>query len=292
MAFKHILIAVPTMAGLMRARTTTTLVVLMRQLTRAGITAEYLNVDSSDIVYARNYFAREMLRVESLDGLLFVDSDMQFRPQLVQRMLNLGADVVGTAYPKRALNLNRYSRVVAAAGSFSPEAKAKALADVYNFTVVPSWTEPMPKQMQVVGGFAKMAAAGMGCTLISRAALQAMIDGKVVEQRKDIIDGDEQLCWGFFDTIKVGEITLSEDFSFCYRWTRMLGRDLWVNIDETVAHLGDFSHEARYIDRLAKIEPQEAVADPDAPKAPDSTGIDLEAGLVEIDADLIGTQPP
>ena len=58
--------------------------------------------------------------------------------------------------------------------------------------------------MQVVAGFAKMAAAGMGCTLISRAALQAMIDGKVVERRKDIIDGDEQLAWGFFDCIKVG----------------------------------------------------------------------------------------
>jgi hypothetical protein len=146
--------------------------------------------------------------------------------------------------------------------------------------------------MHVVAGFAKMAAAGMGCTLISRTALLAMIDAKVVEQRKDIIDGDEQLCWGFFDCIKVGDVTLSEDFSFCYRWTRLLGRDLWVNIDETVAHLGDFSHEARYIDRLAKIEPQEAVPKPDAPKAPDSTGVDLEAGLVEIDADLIGTQPP
>ena len=46
------------MAGLMKAKTTTALVLLMRQLTRAGIMAEYLNIDSSDIVYARNFFAR------------------------------------------------------------------------------------------------------------------------------------------------------------------------------------------------------------------------------------------
>ena len=109
-AFKHILIAVPTMAGLMKARTTTTLVLLMRQLTRAGVAAEYLNVNSSDIVYARNFFAREMLRHEELDGLLFVDSDMQFRPALVRKMINLGADIMATAYPKRALDMDRYSR--------------------------------------------------------------------------------------------------------------------------------------------------------------------------------------
>jgi hypothetical protein len=291
-AFKHILIAVPTMAGLMKAKTATTLVMLMRQLTRAGIMAEYLNIDSSDIVYARNFFAREMLRIEALDGLLFVDSDMHFRPALVRRMLSLGADVVATAYPKRTLDLNQFARATAAAGGFSPQAKAQALANTYNFTCVPSWDMPRPKQMQVAGGFAKMAAAGMGCTLISRAALQAMIDGKVVEQRKDIIDGDQQLSWGFFDCVKVGDVTLSEDFSFCYRWTRLLGRDLWVNIDETVAHLGDFSHEARYIDRMAKLEPETGAAQVAAQRAPDSTGVDIDADLISIDADLIVDAQP
>jgi len=291
-AFKHILIAVPTMAGLMKTRTTTTLVLLMRQLTRAGIEAEYLNVDSSDIVYARNFFAREMLRHEELDGLLFVDSDMSFRPALVRKMMALGADVVGTAYPKRALDMNRYSRAMAAAGGFSAEAKARVLANAYNFTCVPSWTEAQPKQMQIVAGFTKMAAAGMGCTLISRAALQAMIDGKVVEQRKDIIDGDEQLSWGFFDCLKVDELTLSEDFSFCYRWTRLLGRDLWVNVDETVTHLGDFPHEARYIDRLAKMPSDDSAAQPPAARAPDSTGVEVNADVITLDADLVaGAQP-
>src|SRR5580692_1818286 len=146
MAMKHILIAVPTMAGLMKSKTATTLILLMRQLTRAGIMAEYLNVDSSDIVYARNLFAREMLRLEALDGLLFVDSDMHFRPALVRKMLSLGADVVATAYPKRALDMNQYARAMAAAGGFSPEAKARALANTYHFTCVPSWTAPRPKR--------------------------------------------------------------------------------------------------------------------------------------------------
>jgi hypothetical protein len=217
-----------------------------------------------------------VLSHKTLDGLLFVDSDMQFRPALVIRMLNLGSDVTATAYPKRSLNMDRFARTMVAADEFSPATKAKALANTFQYTVVPSWENPKAATMDVVNGFIKMAAAGMGCTLISRAALQAMIDGKVVERRKDIIDGVEQISWGFFDCLKVGEIMLSEDFSFCYRWTRMLGRDLWVNVDEVVTHLGDFSYEARYMDRLVPVVAPETAA-PDLEE--------IEAADVDLTAD-------
>ena len=282
MALKHILIAVPTMAGLIKAKTATTLVMLMRQLTRAGIEAEYLNVDSSDIVYARNLFARQVLESKTLDGLLFVDSDMQFRPALVLKMLRLEADLVGVAYPKRSLDLDQFARAMAKAGAFSPEAKLKALANTYQYTVVPSWDSIKVERLKVVRGFAKMAGAGMGCTLISRAALQAMIDGKVVDRRKDVMDGVEQISWGFFDVVKVGEISLSEDFSFCYRWTRLLGRDLWVCVDEPITHLGDFSHQARYLDRLVPLAP---------PAAPTTVGVTAatapDSNMIELDVDLL-----
>jgi hypothetical protein len=272
---KHLLIAVPTMAGLMKAKTATTLVMLMRQLTRAGIEADYLNIDSSDITYARNTYAREVLNSKSLDGLLFVDSDMQFRPALVMKMLALDADVVGAAYPKRALNLEKYSAAVAAAADGGPAARAKALANAYQFTVLPSWDNPNLGRFQIRRGFARMAGIGMGCTLIRRAALQAMVDGKVVEPRRDIIDGVHHLGWGFFDSVRLGDIALSEDFSFCYRWNKQLGRDIWVCLDEAVGHLGEYSHEARYLDRLDFVTAPAA----DAP-APDPSAIELDADLL------------
>jgi hypothetical protein len=277
---KHILIAVPTMGGLIKAKTTTTLVLLMRQLTRAGVAAEYLNIDSSDIVYARNYYARQVLESDFLDGLLFVDSDMQFRPFLVIKMLRFETDVVAAAYPKRSLNLEQLTRELSKADGFSLEATAKALSNVYQYTVIPSWNSPRGVKLDLKNGFAKMAAAGMGCTLISKAALQAMVDGGVVDRRKDIINGKEELSWGFFDNVKVDGITLSEDFSFCYRWTRMLGRELWVNVDEAITHLGDFGHRARYLDRLAVVTPS---GSPE-PITPESTAIDLDADLI-VDAE-------
>jgi hypothetical protein len=280
MALKHILIAVPTMGGIVKSKTTATLVLLMRQLTRAGVAAEFLNIDSSDIVYARNFYAKLVLNSKNLDGLLFVDSDMHFRPGLVLRMLNLGSDVVATAYPKRALDMDQFAQEMAAAGEFSPKVKAKALADTYQYTVVPSWTSPKVGRMDVVNGFVKMAGAGMGCTLISRAALEIMIDGGAVARRKDIIDGVNQESWGFFDCMSVDGVTLSEDFSFCYRWTCVLGRDLWVNVDEAVTHLGDFSYQARYLDRLTRVGPAPGVGAAPA-AAPRAEAFDIEPSQPE-----------
>lgn len=279
MALKRILIAVPTMAGLMKTKTATTLVMLMRQLTRAGIEADYLNVDSSDIVYARNFYARLVLESDRHEGLLFIDSDMQFRPALVMKMLAHGADVVATAYPKRSLNIDQYARAMSGIDEADDAARARALANTYQYTVVPAWDRPKVERLRIVRGFARMAAAGMGCTLITRTALQAMIDGGVVERRKDVIDGVEQVGWGFFDCLKVGDITLSEDYSFCYRWTRQLGRDLWVNVDEAVTHLGDFAYQTRYMDRLVPVPG--AVPPPQAePAATPSTAAQVEIGQV------------
>ena len=274
MTLRHILIAVPSMAGVIKTKTATTLIMTMRHLTRTGIDAEYLNIDSSDIVYARNVFADVVLNSDKLDGLLFVDSDMLFRPQLISRMLALDTPVVAAAYPKRALDFDQFSRAVAQEGVFTQETKNKALSSAYEFTVLPSWRSVKPGPLRVVRGFAKMAAAGMGCTLISRAALVDMVDAKVVNPRKDILNGVERIRWGFFDPVRVGDISLSEDFSFCYRWTEQMKRDLWVCVDENMTHLGEFPHEARYIDRLsrtvassdrqAELSPQDLDADPDA----------------------------
>src|SRR5258706_7553310 len=252
------MIAMPTMAGLMKARTAATLMKLVAQLTRAGVTVDVYNIDSSEIVLARSYCAEQLLRSPRLDGLLFVDSDMEFRPDLVMKMLALDADVVAAAYTHRYLNLDAFARAMAAADGFSPEAKARALARAYHFAVVPSWDSLGVERMKVVpGGFTKMAAAGMGCALISRAALQAMIEANVVERRKNFIGGEEHRSWGFFDHVEVGDLTLSEDYSFCYRWTKILGRDLWVNVSEKVTHLGEFRHEARYFDRLSPVSVEE-----------------------------------
>lgn len=260
----------------MKARTATSLVLTMRQLTRAGVAAEFRNMDSSDIVYARNFYANEVLKSDALDGLLFVDSDMEFRPALVLKMLRLGVDIAAAAYPRRALDLGRFARGVATPDGPGPQVIARALAASHQYTVILSWTNPKAEKLSIRNGFVRMAGAGMGCTLISRTALQAMVDGGAVEQRTDIMAGVKEVGWGFFDPLKADGVTLSEDYSFCYRWTRRLGRELWVNVDETVGHIGEFSYRARYLDQLTVTK-----------GAPAPAADAAQAGGIDIDADAI-----
>src|SRR5256885_1356556 len=80
--------------------TACTLVALMKRLVRAGIECEMQGIDSADIVTARNMFATNVVRSKKFDGLLFVDSDMRFRPELVMKMLAFGVEATAAAYTK------------------------------------------------------------------------------------------------------------------------------------------------------------------------------------------------
>lgn len=59
-----------------------------------------INVKSSTIPEARNLCVEKALQIEA-DKLLFIDSDMVFRIDALERLLQSGLDVIGAAYPKR-----------------------------------------------------------------------------------------------------------------------------------------------------------------------------------------------
>src|SRR6476660_832967 len=94
---KSVLIAVPSTGGVIKAKTTESLVRLMRVLTESGIHAELKNIDGSDVVTVRNVYANLVLNSKRWDSLLFIDSDMQFEPKVVAKMIRLNVEVVGAA---------------------------------------------------------------------------------------------------------------------------------------------------------------------------------------------------
>ena len=46
--------------------------------------------------------------------------------------------------------------------------------------------------------------------------------------------------YGFFSKVRVGDILLSEDFSFCHRWVNECAGEIWCKIDSYARHLGEF----------------------------------------------------
>lgn len=59
-----------------------------------------INIKSSTIPEARNLCVEKALSIEA-DKLLFIDSDMVFRLDALERLQSSGLDVIGASYPKR-----------------------------------------------------------------------------------------------------------------------------------------------------------------------------------------------
>ncbi len=217
---------------------------MVQALEQNGVSVNLHNIDSAEIVTARDMFANMVLHTPEWDGLFFVDSDMGFSPRLALKLLQSGADVAAAASPRRTLNLQR---LIAAAQEHGDLAKAQALAS--DFTVVLDWDGKRSPPL-VKDGFCKAAACGMAIALISRQALEAMVQAKVVEPRLDLSSSRGETCWSFFGILENKGHRLGEDYSFCYRWTKLMGRDLHVCVDEQVQHIGDYEFTARYADLL------------------------------------------
>lgn len=243
--YQNILLALPTVSMSMKSGTALSVAHIIKSLQAAGVDVDLHNIDSAEIVTARDMFANMVLHSDKWDSLLFIDSDMAFRPELILKMVNFGADVMAAACPRRSLSLERLI-----AGMQEHGQLRRALAQASDFTVKMDWDGQQASPMHVERGFCSAAAVGMACALISRDALIAMVEKEVVKPRPDLRDTKGRTCWSFFGIVEANGQRFGEDYSFCYRWTALMKNELWVCVDEEVSHIGHFSYTARYADLL------------------------------------------
>ena len=244
--YQHILIGLPTMGGSMKTGTALSIVDTVRALEARGIATSIHNVDSAEIVTARDMLANMVLHSDTWDALLFIDSDMAFRPELVLKLAAADAEVAAAACPRRHLDLVRFANASREHGNVE-----KAIAQASDFTVNFGWKETGPTEIPVENGFVKAAAVGMAIALIGKSALTALVQAKLVERRRDLNSGTGAPCYSFFEITTSRGSRLGEDYSFCYRWTAQLKRELKVCIDEEVTHIGFYPYRARFADLSA-----------------------------------------
>lgn len=244
----NILIAIPTTSQSLKSATAISVTNVVKFLISAGHQVDLHNIDSAEVVTARDMFANMVLHSDHWDHLLFIDSDMVFDPSVVARLIAEDAQIRGVAYTRRSLDIQR---LVNASRKGADLNVALALAS--SFTFKPDWEDDSAKSIDVSAGFCDAAAVGMGCTLVAKNALQLMIEGGTVSKRYDLQTGDGKECWSFFDNLDHMGVRLGEDYSFCYRWTKILGQRLRVGIDMPIGHFGGFEYTARFIDTLSLV---------------------------------------
>jgi hypothetical protein len=212
----NILVAMPLHGSDIKIQCAVSLAALCSNFAARGIRFRIRNCSSSDLIGNRNVLASEVFADPDCSHLLFIDSDMEFKPETVFRMLELGRPVVGCIYPRRRPTTSRQDFVV----------------DIGE-----------ESQLQVVGGAIRVRGVGMGLCLIQRTVLERM--ASTGELRCTTLRESENLVYGYFDLIAAN---ISEDLSFCHRWASLCSGEVWALVDEEIGHVGEATYKARFLD--------------------------------------------
>jgi hypothetical protein len=185
------------------------------------------------VTRARQTIVCHFLENPGATHLLFVDADIGFEPEQVLRLLEFGADVSAAVYPVKQIN---WEMIPAAVQAGRRPLESAALSYVIE--------RDAAEEMVVRNGFVKSRYAGTGFLMIRRSTLEAMIE-RYPELRythehrgKDPLKGSPWRSALF--NCMIDQITgfyLSEDFSFCRRWTDM-GGEIWVDYTSRLEHVG------------------------------------------------------
>jgi hypothetical protein len=204
------------------------------------------------ITRARNIIVAQFLEDETATHLLFVDADIGFEPEQVFSLLEFDHDVAGAIYPVKSLN---WDAVRAQAVAGADDLLAGALGYVIDYDD--------PANIKAIGGFARVRHLGTGFMMIKRrvfalmaqrypefkfANLQAVRDFSLGETHRH----------AFFDCMidRETDTYLSEDFTFCRRWTDM-GGEIWADLNSKLTHVGRFEYRGDLMRTLSPTAKQQ-----------------------------------
>lgn len=193
--------------------------------------------NESLVTRARCLLAAQALAMEGATHLLFIDADIEWRPEDLARLLAHGArgvPVVGGAYPMKNVN---WSAVAAAARAGLDPASAQA---IYALNPVDPPASPRPD------GLIPVRELGTGFLLIALSALRALAASGLcptwrLQPHLQREHGLAETIPALFDTAidpDSGEF-LSEDYAFCRAWRR-LGGEVLMDPAITLTHVGTY----------------------------------------------------
>jgi hypothetical protein len=220
---------------------------VMTELGGRGASVSWDYRKTHGLARARGELALAFARETGASHLLMVDSDLEFRPDVVVRLLELDVPIAGLTYRAKAVG-------------DGPVIANKRRPSGYVVALGPDHAKQVP-----VNGAVKVAALPGGCLLLTRSAVERML--KAFAHLRYLRPGTDpradklvDVC-GIFDEITTPQnVRLNEDVSFGLRASKV-GLDSWLLLDaETVHHGRAFDGWAgNYLERWheqAQAEPE------------------------------------
>lgn len=199
------------------------------------------------ITRSRNSIVSFFLDQPHCTHLMFIDADIGFEPEAVDRLLDFDQDLVAGMYPLKVLDWNLIHQ----------RAKDGATKDQLETAGLHYVGQPLPAETrEEKGGFVTGLYAGTGFMLIKRRVIEQMVAAYPETKYKKMQtypppkhSSDNQ--YNLFDCMiepKSG-VYLSEDFTFCHRW-RQMGGKVWLDTKSYLMHIGGYDFQGNVVTRL------------------------------------------
>jgi len=225
--------------GMMQVETCVSLIDMFSALGGSGVECKFKSVRTSLVTHGRNLLTAGFLN-SGFDYMLFVDADVEFKPEAVMRMLVPKKDIVCTPY--RVKN--------------KPETMEYAVKfkDSKDIKILP-WD------------IVEIEEGPAGLMLIHRTVFERLMDKhpelkinfdaptrkKMNEEIGAVEDAIDRYMYNFWDTtfhLDTGEWK-GEDLSFC-ALAREAGFRIYANLDSETTHHGSYGWKGRFGDYLVK----------------------------------------
>lgn len=240
----RILIASPTYDGSVRREYMRSVMLLTEALRSRGLGWELLLEPATLLHTMRSVMASLVVQEQRFSHLLFVDTDLDFQPASVLKMLEADQEVIGCAYPYRTIPLHEPVKGGA-------QTLRQLIAARVPYAV--SLPEGVTK-IDVVNGICEVASIGTGLLLIRRTALESLVAAGAVMRFVTTFPYSQ---WyghshyhGFFSHLQAEDRDYGEDYSFCRRWRGACGGLIHALVTDEVAHIGPMPVLGSYSERL------------------------------------------
>ena len=198
--------------------------------------------NESLITRARNTIVSMFLDDLNFIGthLLFIDADIGFVPQNIERLIRADKDIACGIYPRKCIHWEKVIQAVKNKPDISEdELSFKALGYNLNFED--------PQNITLQNGFVEVMEAATGMMLIKRDVFRKM--QKAYPERKyksdQIVNGKQFRSDNCFDLFGVGKIDwdkeeryLSEDYYFSRLWSKIGGK-IYADVASPLVHQGN-----------------------------------------------------
>ena len=192
--------------------------------------------------------------------LLFIDADIGFTWQNIERLLCADKDIVCGIYPRKHIYLEKMKKILEQNPNAQPdELEAKALGYNVNFD--------NPQMLQGENGFFRVNEAATGMMLVKREVFRKMF--KHFPERKyesdQIVNGKNYKSDNCYDLFAVGPYEtktveglpqkryLSEDYYFSRLWQEC-GGEIWADLAMPLTHFGNRAFKGHVGTLVAKKE--------------------------------------